>query len=81
MRVIMTRLMGMILLAIAVEMILDGVKAILPWSGLAGGRAGASRRPDELAVCVTLPDIAFGSYLRVRINAHACRILECVQGL
>ena len=30
MRVIMTRLMGMILAAIAVEMVLDGVKAILP---------------------------------------------------
>ena len=30
MRVIMTRLMGMILLAIAVEMVLDGLKAILP---------------------------------------------------
>lgn len=34
MRVIMTRLMGMILLAIAVAMIFDGLKAILP--GLAG---------------------------------------------
>lgn len=34
MRVIMTRLMGMILVAIAVEMILAGAKAILP--GLAG---------------------------------------------
>lgn len=30
MRVIMTRLMGMILAAIAVEMVLDGIKAILP---------------------------------------------------
>ncbi|MCV6824341.1 MULTISPECIES: MarC family protein [Halocynthiibacter] len=30
MRVIMTRLMGMILLAIAVEMIVDGLKAVLP---------------------------------------------------
>lgn len=30
MRVIMTRLMGMILLAIAVEMLLDGLKAVLP---------------------------------------------------
>ncbi|PID36810.1 MAG: antibiotic resistance protein MarC [Rhodobacterales bacterium] len=30
MRVIMTRLMGMILLAIAVEMIVDGAKAVLP---------------------------------------------------
>lgn len=34
MRVIMTRLMGMILLAIAVAMIVDGAKAVLP--GLAG---------------------------------------------
>lgn len=34
MRVIMTRLMGMILAAIAVEMVLDGAKTILP--GLAG---------------------------------------------
>jgi multiple antibiotic resistance protein len=34
MRVIMTRLMGMILLAIAVEMIVAGTKAVLP------GRAG-----------------------------------------
>jgi len=30
MRVIMTRLMGMILAAIAVEMVLEGAKAILP---------------------------------------------------
>lgn len=30
MRVIMTRIMGMILLAIAVEMIVDGIKAVLP---------------------------------------------------
>ncbi len=30
MRVIMTRLMGMILLAIAVEMVTDGAKAVLP---------------------------------------------------
>lgn len=30
MRVIMTRLMGMILLAIAVEMVVDGAKAVLP---------------------------------------------------
>lgn len=33
MRVIMTRLMGMILLAISVEMILDGIKVILPGLG------------------------------------------------
>ncbi len=33
MRVIMTRLMGMILLAIAVEMIVDGTKAVLPGLG------------------------------------------------
>jgi len=30
MRVIMTRLMGMVLLAIAIEMIADGAKAVLP---------------------------------------------------
>ena len=30
MKVIMTRLMGMILLAIAVEMVADGIKAVLP---------------------------------------------------
>lgn len=33
MRVIMTRLMGMILLAISVEMIVDGVKVVLPGLG------------------------------------------------
>ena len=33
MRVIMTRLMGMILLAISVEMIVDGAKAVLPGLG------------------------------------------------
>ncbi len=35
MRVITTRLMGMILLAIAVEMVVDGLLALMP--GLAGG--------------------------------------------
>jgi multiple antibiotic resistance protein len=33
MRVVMTRLMGMILAAIAVEMMFDGAKAMLPGLG------------------------------------------------